>query len=35
MKLPERMKLLPYELCIGIIMTIVATFCYGILGINF
>ena len=35
MKLPERIKILPYELLIGIIMTVVATLCYGILGINF
>lgn len=35
MKLPERMKILPYELIIGIVMSVAATIFYGILGINF
>lgn len=35
MKIKERLKILPYELLIGIIMTIVSVIAYGIIGINF
>lgn len=35
MQIKERLKLLPYELLIGVIMTIVSVVTYGIIGLNF
>lgn len=35
MELKERLKILPYELLIGIIMTIISVLAYGVVGINF
>jgi len=35
MEIKERLKILPYELLIGIIMTIASVLAYGVIGINF
>ncbi|HLS52578.1 MAG TPA: GntP family permease, partial [Tissierellaceae bacterium] len=35
MEIKDRLKILPYELLIGIIMTIASVIAYGVLGINF
>ncbi len=35
MDIKEKLRLLPFEFCVGLVMTIVATIVYGLIGLNF
>lgn len=35
MNIKEKLRLLPFEFCVGLVMTIVSTIVYGLIGLNF
>ena len=35
MNMKEKLRVLPFEFCTGLVMTIVATIVYGVIGLNF